>query len=80
MRLGLDLVVIVCDDAAYCAEHIQFIDKKMDPKISTFDWPSFSEVARSLGAVGANLKTEDDFEMVAKAIETGVAPCSSTCI
>ena len=74
VRLGLDLIVIICNDAAYGAEHIQFLDKKMDPEISMFDWPSFSEVAQSLGAAGVDLKTEADFESVAQAIENRSGP------
>ena len=49
VRLGLDLIVIVANDSAYGAEHIQFIDRKMDPSLTEFNWPSFAEVAQSLG-------------------------------
>uniref|UniRef100_UPI002493B35E thiamine pyrophosphate-binding protein n=1 Tax=Litoreibacter halocynthiae TaxID=1242689 RepID=UPI002493B35E len=38
VRLGLDLVVIVANDSAYGAEHIQFLDRKMDPSLTEFHW------------------------------------------
>ena len=34
MRLGLDLIVIIANDSAYGAEHIQFVDRKMDPSLT----------------------------------------------
>ncbi|MFP4328630.1 MAG: thiamine pyrophosphate-binding protein, partial [Paracoccaceae bacterium] len=52
VRLNQDLIVIVCNDSAYGAEHIQFLDRSMDPGLSQFDWPSFAEVARALGGTG----------------------------
>ena len=52
VRMGLNLTVIVANDAAYGAEHIQFLDRKMDPSLTEFDWPSFAEIAKSLGGVG----------------------------
>ena len=74
VRLGLDLIVIICNDAAYGAEHIQFLDKEMDPGLSTFDWPSFADVARSLGADGVDLCHADDLPAVAKAIAERSGP------
>lgn len=74
VRLGLDLVVIVCNDAAYGAEHIQFIDKNMDPKLSEFDWPSFAAVAQSLGGDGIDLRTKQDFAKVEEAIANRSGP------
>lgn len=74
VRHGLDLIVIICNDAAYGAEHIQFLDRSMDPTLSTFDWPSFAAVARSLGGAGVNLHGVDDFDAVAQAIKTRSGP------
>jgi acetolactate synthase I/II/III large subunit len=52
VRHGVDLVVIVLNDGAYGAEHIQFRRKDMDPAISTFEWPEFGPVATALGGEG----------------------------
>lgn len=60
VRLGLNLTVIVANDSAYGAEHIQFLDRKMDPSLTEFNWPSFAEVATSLGGVGIQVSTMDE--------------------
>ena len=52
VRHHVDLVVVVFNDSAYGAEHIQFRNKDMDPTISTFDWPDFGPVATALGGQG----------------------------
>jgi thiamine pyrophosphate-dependent acetolactate synthase large subunit-like protein len=74
VRMGMDLIVVICNDAAYGAEHIQLLDKKLDPVASTFDWPSFAEAARSLDATGVDLRTLDDLVTVAAAIENRSGP------
>lgn len=62
VRLGLNLTVIVANDAAYGAEHIQFLDRKMDPSLTEFDWPSFAEVANSLGGVGIQVTSMEELD------------------
>jgi thiamine pyrophosphate-dependent acetolactate synthase large subunit-like protein len=52
VRHRVDLVVVVFNDGAYGAEHIQFRNKNMDPAISTFDWPDLASVATALGGEG----------------------------
>ncbi len=56
VRHKVDLVVIVLNDGAYGAEHIQFRMKDMDPKISMFDWPDFGPVATALGGQGFTVR------------------------
>ena len=34
VRLNQNLIVIVCNDSAYGAEHIQFVDRNIDPGLS----------------------------------------------
>lgn len=74
VRMGLDLIVVLCNDAAYGAEHIQFVDRKMNPRMSTFDWPCFAEVARSMGAQGVVVRSDADFPAVQNAIKTRKGP------
>lgn len=57
VRLGLDLIVIVANDSAYGAEHIQFRDRQMDPSLSQFNWPSFAAVATALGGHGVTARS-----------------------
>ncbi|NDV99633.1 thiamine pyrophosphate-binding protein [Salipiger sp. PrR002] len=74
VRLRQDLIVILCNDSAYGAEHIQFIDRKMDPGLTQFDWPCFAEVATSLGGKGLLVQSEDDLQTAIDAIETRDRP------
>lgn len=74
VRLKQDLIVIVCNDSAYGAEHIQFLDRSMDPGLSQFEWPRFSEVATALGGRGVHVQSNDDLEAAVEAIETREGP------
>lgn len=74
VRLGLDLIVIVANDSAYGAEHIQFLDRKMDPSLTQFDWPSFAEIATSLGGQGIEVQSAEDLDAAISALETRKGP------
>jgi thiamine pyrophosphate-dependent acetolactate synthase large subunit-like protein len=74
VRLGLDLIVVVANDSAYGAEHIQFLDRKMDPSLTEFHWPSFAEVARSLGGQGIEVRSTADLEDALAALEMREGP------
>ncbi len=74
VRLKQDMVVILCNDSAYGAEHIQFIDRKMDPGLTQFDWPCFAEVATSLGGKGILVRSDDELQAALDAIETRDRP------
>ncbi len=60
VRHGIDLIVVLCNDSAYGAEHIQFRDRNMDPAISIFAWPDFEQVAKALGGTGFTVRTMKD--------------------
>ncbi|MGB0506790.1 MAG: thiamine pyrophosphate-binding protein [Pikeienuella sp.] len=74
VRLGLDLIVIVANDSAYGAEHIQFLDRQMDPSLTQFDWPSFAEVATSLGGTGIEVSSAEELEVALAALEERSGP------
>ncbi|MFD7407854.1 thiamine pyrophosphate-binding protein [Streptomyces sp. NPDC059866] len=74
VRHNVDLVVVVFNDAAYGAEHIQFRSKNMDPAISTFDWPDFGPVATALGGRGFTVRNLADLDEALDAIETRDRP------
>jgi len=74
VRLGLDLIVIVANDSAYGAEHIQFLDRKMDPSLTEFHWPSFAEVATSLGGQGIEVHTNEGLETALAVLEVRKGP------
>lgn len=62
VRLGLDLIVIIANDSAYGAEHIQFVDRKMDPSLTEFHWTSFVDIAKALGGDGFEVRSKDELE------------------
>ncbi len=74
VRLKRDLIVIICNDSAYGAEHIQFLDRQMDPALALFDWPSFADVGTALGGTGIRVQTEADLDRAIAAIETRDRP------
>jgi len=74
VRLGLDLIVIIANDSAYGAEHVQFTDRNMDPGLTQFNWPSFVDVARSLGADGAQVTSAAELETAIAALGNRKGP------
>ena len=74
VRLGLDLIVIVANDSAYGAEHIQFIDRKMDPSLTEFNWPSFADIAKSLGGDGVEVTSKEELETALDALKNRKGP------
>ena len=74
VRMNLDFVVIVANDAAYGAEHVQFRDRQMDPGLSTFEWPSFAEAAIALGGEGVTVDSNDSLETALEAIKSRKKP------
>jgi len=74
VRLKQDLIVILCNDSAYGAEHIQFMDRSMDPGLSQFEWPSFADVATALGGKGIAVQSTEDLEVAIAAIDTRDRP------
>ena len=74
VRMKQDLIVIVANDSAYGAEHVQFLDRKMDPGLATFNWPSFADVANALGGQGVQVNSAEDLEAAIKVMETRDRP------
>ncbi|MEP2920593.1 thiamine pyrophosphate-binding protein [Sulfitobacter sp.] len=74
VRLGLDLIVIIANDSAYGAEHIQFLDRKMDPTLAEFEWPSFAAIAKSLGGDGLEVRSNAELETALEALEDRKGP------
>ena len=66
--------LIVANDSAYGAEHIQFIDRKMDPSLTEFHWPSFAEIAKSLGGEGIEVHSDAELETALVALKNRKGP------
>ncbi|GHA43819.1 acetolactate synthase [Amylibacter ulvae] len=74
VRTNCDLIVIVCNDSAYGAEHIQMIDRQMDPALTEFQWPSFAKVAQSLGGQAVEVTSPYELETAIEAIKNRKGP------
>lgn len=74
VRTNRDLIVIICNDAAYGAEHIQMKDRQMEPSLTEFDWPSFADVAKAMGGQGVQVTSPEELETAIEAIRTRTGP------
>jgi thiamine pyrophosphate-dependent acetolactate synthase large subunit-like protein len=74
VRHGLNVVVAVMNDAAYGAEHIQFLTREKDPSLSMFDWPDLAAVAQSLGGDGVNVHSLGDLDDLLDTVEARTRP------
>lgn len=74
VRYGLDMIVVICNDGAYGAEHIKFRQKDRDPAHILFAWPEFSQVAESLGGSGIVIRSEEDFPQIEAALACRKGP------
>ncbi|MGI5159182.1 thiamine pyrophosphate-binding protein [Microbispora sp. CA-102843] len=74
VRHDIDLVVVLFNDSAYGAEHIQFRNKNMDPAISTFRWPEFGDVATALGGRGFTVRNLAELDEALAAVATRDRP------
>ena len=72
VRHQMRVVVVVMNDGAYGAEHMQFTARDLDPSISCLDWPDLAPVAAALGGTGHTARTED--ELVRALREPGAGP------
>jgi thiamine pyrophosphate-dependent acetolactate synthase large subunit-like protein len=74
VREKLDLIVVICNDSSYGAEHVQFINRSMDPSLSMINSPDFVAIAQAMGAEGVTVRSREDIELACKAIATRSGP------
>lgn len=48
-RAGLNLLIVICNDGSYGAEHIQFTARGMSPALSMTNPPPFAAIAAAMG-------------------------------
>ena len=65
----LDMVVVLFNDGAYGAEHVQLVNKQMDTAASLHHWPDFTSVAAALGTDAVSVRNPGDFAAAAKAVD-----------
>jgi thiamine pyrophosphate-dependent acetolactate synthase large subunit-like protein len=64
VRYGLDVVVLVFNDGAYGAEHVQLVQHDLDPGLTTFAWPELASVADALGGRGYTARSVNELRGV----------------
>lgn len=74
VRHRSNLIVVVCNDGSYGAEHVQLRDKQMDTSLIEFDWPDFAPLAEALGGRGVAVRSMDDLDAAGEAIRTRTRP------
>ena len=70
VRARCDLICVVFNDGSYGAEHIQLVEKQIDPAISLFDWPELVPLATALGGTGMVIASEDDLARLPDVLAT----------
>ncbi|QND72895.1 thiamine pyrophosphate-binding protein [Tardiphaga robiniae] len=68
VRAKMDLIIVVCNDGSYGAEHIQYVNKGVDPSLSIFDWPDFAVVAQAMGCAAVTVANFEDLAAAREAI------------
>ncbi|MGC1210348.1 MAG: thiamine pyrophosphate-binding protein [Micromonospora sp.] len=74
VRNHLDVVVVLLNDGAYGAEYYRFVGQSLDPALTMFDWPDFTEVATSLGGTAVRVAEWGDFKRFAEVVRPGCGP------
>jgi acetolactate synthase-1/2/3 large subunit len=69
VRHKTDLIVIVCNDGAYGAEHNALLKRQLEPDTILFDWPDLAAVAIALGGQGITIRSEQDWISAEAAIK-----------
>lgn len=73
-REKLDLIIIVCNDGSYGAEHVQFTNRNMPPDLSMIDPPDFAAVAQAMGLWSLRVTDRDQLEAACLAIRERRGP------
>lgn len=74
IRQNLDLVVIICNDGSYGAEHIQFTRRAMSPATSITAPPEFAPIVRAMGANAVRVCSPQDIPAALDVITTRKGP------
>ena len=69
-----DLVMILCNDGSYGAEHVQFTNRQMAPDLSMIDPPNFAAVARAMGIEAIAVTDEVSLSAACEAVARRQGP------
>lgn len=71
---GADLVVILCNDGSYGAEHVQFTNRKMDPELSMIARIDFATTCATLGFTTVRATDDTSLEAACAAVKERKGP------
>ncbi|VWX61762.1 conserved hypothetical protein [Burkholderiales bacterium 8X] len=74
IRENLDLVIVLCNDGGYGAEHIQFRDRSLPAELALLAWPDFVAVARAMGARGVTVRNKRELPLAIEASKERSGP------
>jgi thiamine pyrophosphate-dependent acetolactate synthase large subunit-like protein len=74
VRSKCDLIIVVFNDGSYGSEHVRFRDRDMDPGLSMLEWPELAPVADALGGTGVTVRSMEELETAALAIQRRKGP------
>jgi acetolactate synthase I/II/III large subunit len=74
-RHQLPMTILVLNDGAYGAEHIQLTRHNLDPGLSMFTWPSFAAIAEAFGLRGYTATSLAELADALEAAGTDPGPC-----
>lgn len=74
VRHNVNLIVCLLNDSAYGAEYYRFAAQELDTELTTFEWPSFAELATVVGARGISVQSWTDFGRVTEELGNGAGP------
>ncbi|CUH80686.1 Thiamine pyrophosphate enzyme, central domain [Tropicibacter naphthalenivorans] len=69
-----DMVILICNDGSYGAEHVQFSNRAMDPSPSMIAQIDFAAAAQTLGLKTVCVSDADSLKTACEAIKTRDAP------
>ena len=73
-RLGLDMVIVVCNDRAYGAEHVQLVHRGLTTDLAQFEWPSFAKIARAMDVDSVRVASPAELPLAVERIRSRRGP------
>jgi acetolactate synthase-1/2/3 large subunit len=74
LRESLNLMIVICNDGSYGAEHIQFTRKGMSPAMSMIAPPNFTAIAQAIGMPAYRVANPNDLGSALNSLEFGAGP------
>jgi acetolactate synthase-1/2/3 large subunit len=74
VREKLDVVILLCNDGSYGAEHVQFTAKNMSPALSMTSPPDFAAIAGAMGIKACRVTNETELDAALSLLKQGSGP------